>query len=159
MRIRPGCAADVPAILEIWNPLIRDTGATFTSVEKTADGLAAVIAERGDAFLVAEDAGAVLGFASYGSFRDGPGYLHTAEHSVILSPGAQGRGVGRALMRRLEDEARARGVHLLVAAVSGENASALAFHRAIGFEEGGRLPEAGRKFGRWMDLVLMHKRL
>lgn len=159
MRIRPAETADIAPILEIWNPLIRDTSVTFTSVEKTHDGLAADIAARGAAFLVAEEAGALMGFASHGAFRGGPGYVHTAEHTVIVAPVAQGRGAGRALMRALEDQARMAGVHVLVAGVSAENVPAIAFHRAIGFAEAGRLPEVGRKFGRWMDLVFLHKRV
>jgi phosphinothricin acetyltransferase len=157
MILRRATEADIPAILAIWNPLIRDTSVTFTTEEKTHEGLAAEIAARGDAFVVAEDAGRVLGFAGFGAFRAGPGYRHTAEHTVILAEGARGRGTGRALMARLEEVARARGIHALIGAVSGENAGAIAFHEAIGFTRAGVLPEAGYKFGRWMDLVLFHK--
>ena len=131
-RIRPAGAADIAPILEIWNPLIRDTSVTFTSVEKTHDGLAAGIAARGAAFLVTEEAGRILGFASYAAFRAGPGYAQSAEHTVILAPWAQGRGVGRALMKRLEDCARTDALHVLIGGVSGENLSAIAFHRAMG---------------------------
>ncbi len=159
MIIRRAEARDIPAILNIWNPLIRDTSVTFTTVEKTAQGLVDDMTARGDGFLVAEAEGGILGFATYGGFRSGPGYAHTAEHSVILAGDARGRGVGRALMARLEAQARAQGIHVLIAGVSGENAAAIGFHRAIGFMEGPRLPEVGRKFGRWMDLVLLHKRL
>lgn len=159
MILRRAEAGNIPAILDIWNPLIRDTSVTFTTVEKTAQGLAEDLAARGDAFLVAEAAGQILGFATYGPFRSGPGYAHTAEHSVILAPDARGRGVGRALMARLEAQARSQGIHILIAGVSGENAAAIAFHRAIGFIEAAHLPEVGQKFGRWMDLVLLHKRL
>ena len=159
MIIRRAEAVDIPAILDIWNPLIRDTSVTFTTVEKTAQGLADDLAARGDAFLVAEAARQILGFATYGPFRGGPGYAHTAEHSVILAGDARGRGVGRALMARLEAQARAQGIHVLIAGVSGENEGAIAFHRAIGFTQGAHLPEVGRKFDRWMDLVLLHKRL
>ena len=159
MIIRPAKSADIPAILAIWNPLVRETSVTFTTVEKTPDGLAADIAARGPAFLVAEAEGAVLGFASYGAFRSGPGYARTAEHTVILDAAARGRGVGRALVARLEDVAREAGLHVLVAGVSGENPGAIAFHKAIGFQEVARMPEVGRKFGRWMDLVLLQKRI
>ena len=157
MTLRPATVADIPAILAIWNPLIRDTAVTFTTEEKTLDGLTADIAARAGSFIVAEDTGRVLGFATFGPFRAGPGYRHTAEHTVILDEAARGQGTGRALIARLEEVARAAGIHTLIGAVSGENADAIAFHTAVGFTRAGVLPGAGYKFGRWMDLVLFHK--
>lgn len=41
--------------------------------------------------------------------------------------------------------------------LTGENDRALAFHRALGYVDVGRLPEQGRKFDRWLDLVLLQK--
>jgi len=159
MIIRPATEADIPAILNIWNPHIRDSAATFNSHEHTAETLAAEITVRASAFLVAEASGVVLGFASYGPFRAGPGYAHSAEHRVILAPGRLRQGTGRALMARLEDIAREQGIHVLIAAVSGENPDAIAFHESIGFDRVGRLRQVGRKFGRWMDLILLQKTL
>lgn len=159
MIIRPATAADIPAILAIWNPHIRDSAATFNTVEQSPEMLAAEIAARAPGFLVAEAAGAVQGFASYGPFRAGPGYAHSSEHRVILGPGAQRRGIGRALMARLEEIARAQDIHVLIAGVSGENPGAIAFHEAIGFARVGHLPQVGRKFGRWMDLIFLQKTL
>jgi len=160
MTIRPATPDDLPAILAFWNPMIRETTVTFSSEEKTPDGIRAMIAARraaGREFLVAELEGEVLGFASYDQFRGGNGYLHAMEHTIILAAAARGRGVGRALMAAIEDHARAGGAHTMVAAVSGENEAGVAFHRAIGYEPVGRLPQSGRKFDRWLDLVLLQK--
>ncbi|WP_226626937.1 GNAT family N-acetyltransferase [Alloyangia pacifica] len=157
MIIRPATAGDAAAVAAIWNPIIDDSAATFTNLRKTPEGLQADIAARGPAFLVAEDAGLVLGFATFFQFRSGPGYAKTLEHTVILGPAARGRGVGRALMEALMTEARGQGAHCLFAGVSGENQAGIDFHAALGFREMARLPEVGFKFGRWMDLVLMQK--
>ncbi|MGR3314940.1 GNAT family N-acetyltransferase [Roseovarius indicus] len=157
MSVRAAGPEDAGAIAEIWNPYIRETSVTFTTDEKTVAGLTVDIAARPGAFFVAEDDGAVLGFATAFPFRGGPGYRHTMEHTVQLAPDAAGRGLGRALMTRLEAALRESGAHVLVSGVSGENTVGIAFHHAIGFETVGRMPEVGRKFGRWMDLVLMQK--
>lgn len=159
MTIRQAGPGDIPAILAIWNPLIRETSVTFTTVEKTPEALAADITARGRAFLVAEVDGDVVGFASYGAFRAGPGYAQTGEHTVILHARARGRGLGRLIMAHLEEIAREAGLHVLVAGVSAENPAAIAFHEAIGYRPVARMPEVGQKFGRWMDLVLLQKTL
>lgn len=160
--IRPAHRTDAAAIAAIWNAVIRDTTITFTVDEKTAENIAALIADRaqaGNGFLVAAEAGEVLGFATYGTFRQGPGYDHAREHTVILDEAARGRGVGRELMTALEDHARTRAVHVLIGGVSGENGTGIAFHKALGYRETGRMPEVGHKFGRWLDLVFLQKNL
>lgn len=162
VTLRPAMPEDAAAIAALWNPFIRDTAVTFNSVEKTAQGLAADITAKaagGQAFLLAELDGDLAGFATYGQFRGGVGYAHTMEHTVILAPQAHGRGVGRALMAGIEEHARQAGVHSMLAGVSAENEAGIAFHRAIGYVEMARLPQVGRKFGRWMDLVLLQKML
>lgn len=160
--IRPARAADAASIAAIWNPIIRDTTITFTTVEKTPDDIARMIAERdgaGQAFLVAEIDGVVAGFAAYGPFRSGPGYVRTAEHTVLLGPAARGRNVGRRLMAALEEHARAAGIVVMIGGVSGENLAGIAFHQALGYADDAVLTGVGWKFGRALDLHLMAKSL
>ncbi len=160
--IRAARNADLAAILAIWNPVIRDTLVTFNATEKSEADLAAMIGERvaaGYAFLVAEEGGTLAGFATYSQFRGGIGYARTMEHTVILSPAAHGRGIGRALMAAVEDHARNGGAHSMFAGVSGANPEGRAFHAAIGYREVATLREVGWKFGRYLDLVLMQKLL
>ncbi|WP_432449614.1 GNAT family N-acetyltransferase [Aliiroseovarius marinus] len=154
--LRPASGADALAVQALWNLAIRDTLITFNAVEKSPDEVAQAIEDH-DAFIVAEDAGEVQGYAAFGPFRAGVGYAHTKEHSIMLAPSARGRGIGRALMQALENEARAQGVHSLIAGVSGSNPMGEPFHAAMGFQLVGRVPEAGQKWGGWHDLVLMQK--
>ena len=162
MTIRPATAADAAAIAAIWNPVIRDTEITFNAVEKSARDIAQMIADKaalGHGFLLAEDAGNIAGFATYGQFRAGIGYRHTMEHTVVLAPHAHGKGIGRAMMRAVEDHARDAGAHTMFAGVSSGNPAGVAFHAALGYQHVATLTEVGRKFDRWFDLHLMQKRL
>lgn len=135
--------------------MIRETLATFTTVEKTQSDIAALIETR--AFFIAERSGQLAGFATYGPFRTGPGYAATAEHSVIVAAPFHGTGVGRALMTAVEAHAVTDKIHTLVGAVSSANPGAIAFHEALGYRVAGRLTDAGRKADQWLDLVLMQK--
>lgn len=157
MIIRPAVGADAPAIARITNAIIRESLITFTTDERSTTQITEDIAARGTGFLVAELDGQVVGFATHAPFRAGPGYAQTREHSIQLSPDARGKGVGRALMRALEQAARTDRVHVLVAGISSANPGAVAFHAALGFSQVGRMPEVGFKWGQRLDLVLMQK--
>ncbi len=141
----------------VWNAVIRDTLINFTTEEKTEAGIAADIAARGKLYLVAELDGVFAGFATCAPFRSGTGYALTHEHSIMLAKAGQGRGVGRALMAALEANARAAGVHVLVAVVSSANPGGVAFHERLGYVHVGTFPEVGRKWGQWLDAVFLQK--
>ena len=157
MLIRAAQTGDLSAVKSLWNAMIRDTTATFTTTQKTDTDLSDLLAARPDAFLVADIGGTCAGFITWGPFRAGPGYAHTAEHSVITAQHA--RGTGRALMEAAMAQARAQGIHVLIAGISAENEGAVAFHRRLGFAKSGQLPQVGRKNGRWIDLILMSRDL
>lgn len=154
--IRPARPADAAAITAIWNHAIRETTITFNPVEKTESEVADLTA---NACLVWTEQDQLLGFARYFPFRGGAGYRYTVEHTIMLADDAQGRGGGRALMSALCADARDAGMHSMFAGCSAENPGAVRFHAAIGFVTVATLPEVGFKFGRWIDLVLMQKRL
>lgn len=158
--IRPACAADAPALAALLNHWILHTAVTFNPVPKTEDDILAMIAAKAadnHAFLVAEDAGTVIGQASYGQFRGGQGYRTCMEHSISLLPGTPRKGLGRTLLTAVEDHARSRGAHQMIAGVSGENRDGQAFHARMGYAHIATVPQAGFKFGRYIDLVLMQK--
>lgn len=157
--IRPATTADAAEVCALWNPFIRDTSTTFNSVEKSLADIAAMIETRarsGHTTFVAHD-GALAGFATYAQFRGGVGYSTCMEHTIVLAPAAQGRGIGRALMTALESHARCAGAHQMIAGVSAENADGIAFHTRLSYVLIATIPQAGHKFGRFIDLVLMQK--
>ena len=159
--IRLATVQDAADLAVLWNPWIRDTVITFNPVEKTADDVALMIADRHSArhaVFVAHGADqTLLGFATYAQFRAGVGYATCMEHTIVLAQGARGKGAGRALMAAVETHARDHGAHQMIAGITGENAAARAFHAAMGYVQIATVPQAGFKFGRFLDLVLMQK--
>ncbi|MEM6594827.1 MAG: N-acetyltransferase family protein [Pseudomonadota bacterium] len=156
--IRAATVADAAGILPIYNRLIRDTTVTFLPHEKTEDEIAEAIS-KADTYLVAIRAGVVTGFASFGPFRAGAGYASVKEHSICLDEKVRGSGLGARLLDALESEARAQGVRVMVAGISGENGPGQRFHARQGYQQVGLMPAIGEKFGRRLDLVLMQKSL
>ena len=158
--IRPTLAADLEPIRAFWNPMIRDTAVTFSSEEKTEQGMLDWFAARqaaGHGTFTALAGDRPVGFASYSQFRGGNGYARSMEHTVILAAEAHGRGLGRALMAAVEGHARDAGHHTMIGGVSGGNPAGRDFHAALGYRLVGTVPEAGWKFGRYWDLWLMQK--
>ncbi len=160
LEIRNATAADAGQIAAIWNPIIRDTVITFNPVARSEGEIAQMITTRqreGRAFLIAEDAGQPLGFASYDQFRPGLGNARSMEHTINLAPAARGQGAGRALLLAIEEHATRAGHHLMVAAITGTNDGSIRFHERMGYLHVGRMPQIGWKFGAYHDLVLMQK--
>ena len=157
MSVRLAKARDAPAIAVIWNRIIRETLATFTTVEKDADALAETIRTEPKRWCVATVKSVVVGFACYSQFRGGPGYAHSMEYTVHLAEAARQRGLGRALLTAIERAAKAEGAHSLYGGVSGANPEGLAFHAKTGFTLLAILPEVGRKKDQWIDLHLYQK--
>lgn len=161
----PATEMHIPAITAIYNQAVRETLSIWSETETTVDlrrGWLNLRVASGFPVIVAVDPAHprdVLGYGSYGQFRDFPGYAGTVEHSVYVAPHVHRRGVGRALLSRLIELARAKRLITMIGGIDSTNEASLALHRALGFEEQGRLRGVGRKFGRSLDLVFMVKSL
>jgi len=164
LAIRAAGDGDLPAITELFNLLIPVDATAWREHLADEAEVATWWAHQSDAdhpVLVAEVDGRVVGYATWTAFRSAggrfPGYDRTVEHTIHVAPDQQGRGVGRTLLEALVAEARRRDVHVMVGAIDSANTGSLAFHAALGFVEVGRMPEVGRKHGRWLDLVLVQR--
>ncbi|MCA9567435.1 MAG: GNAT family N-acetyltransferase [Myxococcales bacterium] len=133
MLVRPAVPADAEAIRALDLALVADgrgevrEAADVAEVPAIRERLA-----RGGAF-VAELDGRVVGNGSLHVFTPAR-CRHVASLAVGVHPDAQRRGIGRALMRRILEEARAAGVHRLELYVRADNDRALALYRSLGFE-------------------------
>ena len=116
--------------------------------------------DQGWPWLVSERAGQVVGYACAQAFRPRAAFRHCIEDSVYLAPGCQRLGMGRLLLAELIAQCEARGATQMIAVIGdAANEGSIGLHRALGFELGGLLTAVGWKFERWLDVVLMQRRL
>ena len=152
---------DVPAILTIYGPYILTGTATFEYDVPTETEFLQRFETITARFpwLVWEENGEILGYAYASPPYSRAAYQWCAEPSVYLRPDARGRGIGNALYSALEAILKIQGYQVLYALITGENDGSLRFHERCGYEFRVRFPNCGFKFGRWLDLVWMEKRL
>lgn len=162
MHVRLATLDDAESLRAIYNLEVLTSTVTFDLVPRTIDEQREWLRARSGAHvvLVAEDdAGHVTGFASLSPYRDRPAYSTTVEDSVYVHREHQAQGVGRLLLSELVDRAAQHGFHAVMGRIVGGHEASIGLHRALGFTEVGTEREIGRKFGRWLDVVVMQKLL
>ena len=158
IAIRRAGEQDAAAIASIYNQGIDDRGATFETEPRSADEMAAKLAqgERYPLLVITED-DAVLGWAGLSTYRARACYAGIAEFSIYLDRRARGRGLGRQLLTALIEVARERGYWKLVSRIFPSNAGSRALCRSCGFREVGVYEKHGRLDGEWRDVVIVER--
>ena len=153
---------DAATTRDIYNAEVSESTVTFDLVPRTLDEQVAWIDEHsgGHPAIVAVDADdEVVGFASLSPYRPRPAYATTVEDSVYVRRDRRGHGIGAVLLGDIVDLARDHGFHSVIGRIVGGHEASIALHRKCGFEQIGCEREVGRKFGRWLDVLLMQKML
>lgn len=152
--IRLAERADVPAMLEIYAPYVRETTVTFEYATPSAEEFAGRF-DRISArypWLVWEASGRILGYAYADAAFSRAAYAWDADLSIYLDWNARGRAIGGRLYGCLEEILCRCGYHNLYALITGENEASVRFHERRGYALLGTLRESGWKFGRWLDV-------
>ena len=159
--IRMATEKDVPQILEIYAPYIMTSTATFEydvpcrkEFMHRFDSITAQFP-----WIVWEEDGRILGYAYASAPYTRAAYSWCAEPSIYLRPEAQGRGIGRKLYTALEWILDRQGYQVLYTLVTGENHGSVKFHEKLGYAKKVEYDRCGYKFGRWVSVIWMEKRL
>jgi L-amino acid N-acyltransferase len=149
---------DAEATRRIYNAEVATSTATFDLVPRSLDEQREWLTARSGAHavVVADDEdGGVVGFAALSPWRSRPAYSTSVEDSIYVHPDNRGRGIGKTLLAELIDVATAHGFHAVFARIVGGHETSIRLHEAFGFDIVGTEREVGRKFGRWLDVVVM----
>ncbi len=153
--VRQATAADLGAIIEIYNHYVTTSHATF-DVDPIADREAwfgQFAADGPHRLFIAEDGGVVRGWASSTPLRPRAAYRGSVETTAYVAPDAADRGLGTRLYETLLDALAGSGVHRAYAAIALPNPASVALHVRFGFTEVGRFSEVGFKLGRYWDVA------
>lgn len=152
--IRVSNPNDREHILAITNEVIMNTNAIYREEPHTLESRKPYFEEKerlNIPIFVYEENGRVLGFVTYGSFRDNPGYRYTVEHSLHVSVDARGRGIGEALLNHLIESLRNTEIRSIVGVIDSENTASCHLHEKCGFILSGTLHSVAVKKNQWLD--------
>lgn len=165
--IRPALRTDCAGILEIYNDAVLKTTASYDYEPRTLEhrrqwfdahlqeDLAVLVAEE----TASDGPPRILGWSALNRYHDRMGFRFTAENSVYVAEAARGKGIGSRLLAPLIPAAEARGLHAIIAAIDAANEASLRLHARFGFEQVGLFKEVGFKFGRWLDVAYLERRI
>ena len=155
--VRPLQPEDWPAVAAIFAEGIATGLATFeTETPSWEDWDAGHLPEHR---FVAELDGEVVGWVAAVPYSNRAVYRGVVESSVYVAERAHGGGVGRALLERLIESARAGGCWTVQAGILPENEASVALHRRLGFREVGVRERLGQLDGVFRDVLLLELRL
>jgi phosphinothricin acetyltransferase len=160
MQVRLATARDAEPIRAIYNREVLESTVTFDLVPRTSEEQRAWLAEHNGAHpavVAVDDDDAVAGWGSLSPYKSRPAYATSVEDSVYVHREYRGRGIGGLLLSELVDLAGRHGFHTILARIVGGHEASIGVHRKCGFGLVGVEREVGRKFGRWLDVVLMQR--
>jgi len=156
--IRKGEVRDIPALHNIINYYITHTTYSYALAEQdyrtTEKWFCAMNTGKFDLYVLECD-GAVVGYASYGTFRQKAAYAPTVEHSIYLMPGHEKGGWGRKLLETIIASAKQKGYWTMVAVIDGSNENSVQFHEHMGFTMVGTMVNVAQKFDRALSIVYL----
>ncbi|GLR09951.1 GNAT family N-acetyltransferase [Mixta theicola] len=164
LLIRAAGAADIAAIAEIYAWHVQYGCASFEETppdeaEMHARLLKVQALEM--PYLVAEQAGRIMGFSYASPYRPRPAYRYSVEESIYLAHDVAGRGIGSALLAALIARCEQGPWQQMLAVIGNgeQNIGSLKLHLRLGFRQVGILKEIGFKHGAWRDTLIMQRAL
>ena len=166
--IRLARSQDAAELLEIFRPYVLETAVAFNYEPPTLDEFRNTMEDRlrRYPYLVAETEEGLMGYAYASPFKARAAYDWAVETSIYVKQGHAGQGYGRLLHDRLETLLKAQNIlsmYACIAYTDWEDAhltnNSMHCHAHMGYELTAKFPKCGYKFGKWYDMIWMHKEI
>jgi len=166
--IRPAESCDIPAMLAIYAPYVKNSAVSFEYSVPSEDDFRSrhALVTAVYPWLAAEYDGRVAGYAYASRFHPRAAYDWCAELSIYVDSSYRGLGMGRLLYGHLEKILAAQNVLTAYACIAHTQEpdeyldhASIHFHTRMGYHLTGSFPSCGFKFGRWYGMIWMEKRL
>jgi phosphinothricin acetyltransferase len=159
MHIRPVQLQDAKSVLDIYRPYIESTAITFETTVPGVEAFADRIKANTEKFpwLIAEEEGAIIGYAYASKHRERAAYQWCVESSVYVMEPYHHTGIANDLYLKLFDILQQSGYINVYAGVTLPNPKSYAFHSKMGFEPIGVYKNIGYKLGKWHNVAWLVK--
>lgn len=160
--LRPATAADLPAIVAIYNSTIAGRMVTAdlepVTVEARRPWFDAHQSPTRPLFVL-DDAGAVVAWLSFDTFYPRAAYDGTAMIAIYVAEAQRGRGLGKRLLHEAMTRAPTLGLHTLLGYIFGHNTPSLRLFESHGFARWAHLPRVAVLDGVERDLIIVGRRM
>jgi phosphinothricin acetyltransferase len=152
--VRPVSIADAQAMTDIYNYYVLNTPVTFEEEPLSREEMENRIRAFSPRYpwFVREEGGELVAYAYAHRWHERAAYRFSAEDTVYVKQGFQGRGIGRTLLGMVVEGLKKQGVHVVMAVITVPNEGSAGLHESLGFKKTGHFSEIGWKLGQWRDV-------
>lgn len=148
---------DLKDIVDIYNWAILNTTATFDIELKTVESHLSWFLEHDEQhpIIILRSADQVVGWGAISRWSLKSAYAGMGEVSVYVHPEFHGCGLGSKILVHLLQIGEEKGFRTLASQISDSAEVSLHLHRKHGFVDTGVLRQAGVKFGKVVDVLIL----
>ncbi|PHV69219.1 GNAT family N-acetyltransferase [Sporanaerobium hydrogeniformans] len=146
---------DIESVREIYLYYIQNSTATFHKRDISYQEMKELVIfnnPKYESYTIYYE-GELCGYVILTQYKVREAFDQSAEITIYLKQGFEGKGIGTQAVNFIEDRARTKDLHVLLALVCGENTGSMALFEKMGYVKCAHYKEVGYKFGRWLDLV------
>lgn len=146
-------------VLDIYNYYVLNTTSTFHAHKLSLEEMRELVFFNNPKYktfvIMCEDY--VSGYVSLKQHKTREAYDHTAEVAVYLNKDSIGKGLGGLAVKYIEEYAKSKGLHVLIASICGQNGASIRLFTGNGFFKCAHYREVGKKFEQTLDVVAYQK--